>query len=292
MTIFVVGSTGNLGRQVVAGLAARGADVHALARDPAKAKFPAGVTVIKGDLMDIDTMRAALAGVSKLFLLNAVTPDEVTQALITLNLARDAGIERIVYLSVIHSDLYTNVPHFTGKFTVERMIEQFDMAATILRPAYFIDNDGQQKTALIEHGVYGMPIGSRGLSMVATRDIADLAVIELLRRERAPDPLPRTTINVVGPDSLTGERVAAIWSDVLGKPIAYGGDDTGAFEAMLKQFSPSWAAYDLALMARRFQSDGMIPDAGDVERLEAMLGRPLTSYRAFATETAAVWAKA
>ena len=292
MTIFVVGSTGNIGRQVVAGLAARGADVHALARDPAKAKFPAGVTVIKGDLMDIDTMRAALAGVSKLFLLNAVTPDEVTQALITLNLARDAGIERIVYLSVIHSDLYTNVPHFTGKFTVERMIEQFDMAATILRPAYFIDNDGQQKTALIEHGVYGMPIGSRGLSMVATRDIADLAVIELLRRERAPDPLPRTTINVVGPDSLTGERVAAIWSDVLGKPIAYGGDDTGAFEAMLKQFSPSWAAYDLALMARRFQSDGMIPDAGDVERLEAMLGRPLTSYRAFATETAAVWAKA
>ncbi|WFR96185.1 NmrA/HSCARG family protein [Rhizobium tumorigenes] len=292
MTIFVVGSTGNIGRQVVAGLVARGADVHALARDPAKAKFPAGVTVVKGDLMDIDAMRAALAGVSTLFLLNAVTPDEVTQALITLNLARDAGIERIVYLSVIHSDLYTNVPHFTGKFTVERMIEQFDMAATILRPAYFIDNDGQQKTALLDHGVYGMPIGSRGLSMVATRDIADLAVIELLRRESAPDPLPRITINVVGPDSLTGERVAAIWSDVLGKPIAYGGDDTGAFEAMLKQFSPSWAAYDLALMARRFQSDGMIPDAGDVERLVAMLGRPLTSYRAFATETAAVWAKA
>jgi hypothetical protein len=45
-------------------------------------------------------------------LLNALVADEVTQALITLNLARDAGIERIVYLSVIHADLYTNVPHF------------------------------------------------------------------------------------------------------------------------------------------------------------------------------------
>lgn len=292
MTILVVGSTGNIGRQVVAGLVAKGADVRALARDPAKAQFPAGVAVVKGDLMDIDAMRAALTGVSTLFLLNAVTADEVTQALITLNLAHDAGIERIVYLSVIHSDLYTNVPHFTGKFTVERMIEQFDMAATILRPAYFIDNDGQQKTALLEYGVYGMPIGSRGLSMVATSDIADLAVIELLRREQAATPLPRTTINVVGPDSLTGERVAAIWSDVLGRPIAYGGDNVGAFEAMLRQFSPSWTAYDLALMARRFQSDGMIPDAGDVERLEAILGRPLASYRAFATETAAAWAKA
>ncbi len=292
MTILVVGSTGNIGRQVVAGLVARGADVRALARDPAKTQFPDGVTVVKGDLMDIDAMRAALTGVSTLFLLNAVTADEVTQALITLNLAHDAGIERIVYLSVIHSDLYSNVPHFTGKFIVERMIEQFDMAATILRPAYFFDNDVQQKTALLDYGVYGMPIGGRGLSLVATSDIADLAVIELLRREQAATPLPRTTINVVGPDSLTGERVATIWSDVLGQSIAYGGDDVGAFEALLRQFSPSWTAYDLALMVRRFQSDGMIPEAGDVERLEAILGRPLVSYRAFATETAAAWAKA
>jgi uncharacterized protein YbjT (DUF2867 family) len=166
------------------------------------------------------------------------------------------------------------------------------MAATILRPAYFIDNDAQQKTALLEHGVYGMPIGSRGLSMVATSDIADIAVLELMRRENAAAPLPRTTINVVGPDGLTGDSVAAIWSDVLGKPIVYGGNDTAAFERLLKQFAPSWAAYDLSLMARRFLTDGMIPEAGDVERLEAMLGRPLKSYHAFATETAAAWLKA
>jgi hypothetical protein len=35
-------------------------------------------------------MRNALSGVSTLFLLNAVVPDEVTQALIALNLARDS----------------------------------------------------------------------------------------------------------------------------------------------------------------------------------------------------------
>ena len=56
-------------------------------------------------------------------------------------LAREAGIERIVYLSVIHSDLYVNVPHFAGKYGVERMIEEMEMHATILRPAYFMDNE-------------------------------------------------------------------------------------------------------------------------------------------------------
>jgi len=103
-------------------------------------------------------MRAALAQASTLFLLNAVTPDEVTQALITLNVAREAGIERIVYFSVMHSDKFTDVPHFTGKYTAERMIEQFDLPATILRPAYFMQNDASLKDTILGIGVYPMPI--------------------------------------------------------------------------------------------------------------------------------------
>ena len=56
--------------------------------------------------MNVELVRAALAGTRTLFLLNAVTADELTQALIALNLAREAGIERVVYFSVIHSDRY------------------------------------------------------------------------------------------------------------------------------------------------------------------------------------------
>ena len=289
MTVLVTGSTGTVGQKVVAGLIAKGARVRALARDPGKTNFPAEVDVVKGDLLDPVSLRAALAGVSTLFLLNAVTPDEVSQALITLNLAREARIERVVYLSVIHSDLYTNVPHFTGKFTVERMIEQFAIPATILRPAYFIDNDVTQKPALLEYGVYAMPVGGVGLSMVDTSDIADVAVAELMRREAAAAPLPRVVINVVGPESLTGEKIATIWSEVLGRTIAYGGDDTAAFEKTMQAYAPAWMAYDMRLMTERFQTDGMVPEAGDVERLENILGRPLRSYKAFAAETAKAW---
>jgi uncharacterized protein YbjT (DUF2867 family) len=141
MTILVTGATGNVGRQVVEQLTKRGADVRALVRDPSKANFPTGVSVVQGDLLDVDSLRTAFDGVSTLFLLNAVVPDEFTQALVALNVARDAGIERIVYLSVIHSDVYVNVPHFAGKFGVERMLQQMGFNATILRPAYFMDND-------------------------------------------------------------------------------------------------------------------------------------------------------
>jgi uncharacterized protein YbjT (DUF2867 family) len=287
MTILVTGATGQVGRQVIQQLVSRGAKVRALVRDPAKADLPAGVEIAKGDLLDVDSLRDAFSGVSTLFLLNAVVADEFTQALIALNVARQAGVARVVYLSVIHADRYVNVPHFAGKFGVERMIEQMGFDATILRPAYFINNDVTIKDVVQGHGVYPMPIGGKGLAMVDTSDIAEIAALELIRRDRATGALPLTRINLVGPDTLTGADVAAIWSGVLARPIAYGGDDTAAFERNLRQFMPGWMAFDMRLMSERFLSDGMIPDAGDVARLTAMLGRPLRSYRDFAAEIAA-----
>ena len=286
MTILVTGATGNVGRQVVEQLTKRGAKVRALVRDPSKANFPAGVEVVQGDLLDIDSVRSAFSGVSTLFLLNGVVAEEFTQALIALNVAREVGIERFVYLSVIHSDIYVNVPHFAGKFGVERMIEQMGLNATILRPAYFIDNDLTIKDVVTGYGIYPMPIGNKGLAMIDTRDIAQIAAIELLRRD-ASQPLPLQRINLVGPDTLTGADVAGLWSAVSGRPIAYGGDDTAAFEKNLLNFMPGWMAYDMRLMSERFLSEGMIPEAGDVERLTALLGRPLRSYRDFASEVCA-----
>src|SRR5437763_1115620 len=138
MTILVTGATGRVGHHVVQQLVQRGAAVRVLVRDPSKSAFPAGVQVSKGDLLDIDSLRTAFKGVRTLFLLNAVAGDEFTQALITLNIARESGVERVVYLSVLHSDRFVNVPHFAVKLGAERMIEQMGFSATILRPAYFM----------------------------------------------------------------------------------------------------------------------------------------------------------
>ena len=115
MTILITGASGAIGRQVVQQLVDRGAGVRVLVRNPAKADFPAGVEVVQGDLLDVESLRRGLTGVSTLFLLNGVVPDEFTQALVTLNLARDAGIGRVVYLSVIHADKYLNLPPLRGQ---------------------------------------------------------------------------------------------------------------------------------------------------------------------------------
>jgi uncharacterized protein YbjT (DUF2867 family) len=291
MTILVTGSTGTIGAQVLTHLQGRGVEVRALTRSPGKAQFPAGVTPVGGDLADVDAMRAALAGVSTLFLLVPNVADELTQAMLALTCAREAGVKGIVYLSVLKGEAYADVPHFAGKYTVERMIEALDLPATILRPAYFIQNDLRLKEALLKFGVYGMPVGAKGVSMVDIRDIGEAAAIELLRRERAPTRLDRETYALVGPDSLTGNGIASIWSDALGRAIRYGGDDLVAMEQRLKTTMPAWHALDLRLMIGRYQSDGAAATADDLARLTALLGRTPRSYRDFASDAAAQWSK-
>lgn len=287
MSILVIGATGTVGSLVAQGLAREGASVSALVRQAGR-PLPAGVQPVVGDLTDVASLRRAMAGVRTLFLLNALAPDEVTQSLQALNVAREAGIQRIVYLSVINADLYADVPHFTGKLTVERMIERLNLPATVLRPAYFMQNDIGIQPVIENHGVFPMPIGAKGCAMVDVRDIADLAVAELLRRDRALQPLPRETLEVVGPEVLSGPAAAAVWAEVLGRDIHYAGDDVQAFEAqLLQQGLPGWMAYDLRLMMSGIQQLGQLAAPGAAGQLVQRLGRPLRSYRAFVTERVA-----
>lgn len=120
MKVLVTGATGNVGSTVVAELLKRGADVRALIRKPDAAhKLPAGVEVAIGDLLDPVSIEEAMKGVDKLFLLNAVVADELTQALIAYGIAKRVGLKHVTYLSVFKVQEFRDVPHFASKLAVE-----------------------------------------------------------------------------------------------------------------------------------------------------------------------------
>jgi uncharacterized protein YbjT (DUF2867 family) len=290
MTVLVTGSTGTIGSQILPRLALQGTAVRALTRDPGKARFPEGVEPVAGDLLDVESMRKALQGVTTLFLLNAVSPQELTQALLTLNLARDAGIQRLVYFSVFNADTFNEVPHFAAKHAVEKAIARLGIPSTILRPNCFMQNDAAYfRDALLGPGLYPFPIGEKGVSMVDVRDIADVAAGAVLQRERSAQALPSETIALVGPQALSGPGIAQIWSDLLGKPVRYTGSDTRPFEANLAHHAPGWMAMDMRLMLDGFVTEGMVARESEVETMARLLGRGARSYADFAAETLAQW---
>ena len=200
--ILVIGGTGVVGSQVVRALLERGANLRILVRD-ASAKVPAGVETAIGDLLDPPTVERAMDGVQKLYLLNGVVADELTQALIAYDLAKRRGLEHVLYHSVFRAEQFPDVPHFASKVAVERALRAFDVPWTIVRPNYFMQNDATMREPITKAGLYPSPLGPTGISMVDVRDIADASAIALTTGGHAGK-----TYNLNGPSRGALERSA------------------------------------------------------------------------------------
>jgi len=285
MTILVTGSTGKVGSALLKELGKHNVTVRALVRKP-DAKLPAGVEAVVGDMLDPVSVEKALEGVDKLYLLNGVTPDELTQGLITFGLAKKRKLKHIVYHSVFKAEHFKDVPHFASKVVIESALREFDVPFTIIRPNYFFQNDLSLKSPLMEAGVYPMPLGKPGISAVDIRDIAEAATIALTTGGHYGK-----TYNLNGPEILSGTKAAAIWSTQLGKTIRYPGENLDAFEEQLRKKGPSWAAYDFRMMFQGYLERGFVASDEDLKTLTALLGHAPRRYEDFAKETALEWEK-
>jgi uncharacterized protein YbjT (DUF2867 family) len=283
MKVLVTGGTGKVGTEVVSALLGRGASVRVLTRNK-EAKLPVGAEVAVGDLLDPDSVRAALDGADKLFLLVGNTADELTQAVLTFAVARQAKVEHLTYLSVYQAERFPDVPHFIGKHAVETALKAFEVPFTILRPGYFFQNDAVLKAPLTGAGLYPTPIGTAGIAAVDVRDIADAAAVSLTTDGRAGK-----TYNLVGHAPLSGPGAAAAWAAALRKPVRYADPPLDAFEAQLRQTLPAWLAMDLRLMFQGYQERGFAPAAADVAALTTLISHAPRRYEDFVHETAIAW---
>ena len=270
MAMLIIGGTGKIGSLVVQGLAEQGAVAQVLTTRPDRCELPAGMTPVKGDLLDPAALRQAMRGIDSLFLLCAVSPSELTQALIALDLAHEANVDHIVYFSQSTLD-WPDCPHAVAKAGAEALIRGHELPATILRPAYFFQNDAALKDAVLG-GTYPIPIGGIRADMIDARDIADVAVRALLDRDSfRAEPV----VELVGPDTITGERAAEIWSEAIGRSVAYGGDRLdAAFEYQLANDMPGWQAHDLVAMlgdasARECELSRRVRSVGEPARSSA-----------------------
>jgi len=284
MTIRVTGVTGTVCSKVIDELLHRGVKVRALIRKQSAATLPVGIETLVGDLLDPVSIEKVLQGVDKLYLLVAVVPDELTQGLIAVDLAKRLKLRQIVYHSVFKAEVFKDVPHFASKLAVENALRECDLPFTIVRPNYFYQNDLALKDAITKAGVYPVPLGTTGIFAVDVRDIAEAAAIAL-----TGDGHLGKTYHLIGSDILSGDGVASIWSKLLEKPIRYGGHDMDAFEEEMRTKSTSWSVFDIRMMFQGCLERGFTAGKGDVEALTKLLGHRPRRYEDFAKEAASEW---
>jgi len=270
--ILVTGATGNVATRLIKRLAARGVEVRAFVRAGEKGKFPAGVETFVGDLADRERVRAALEGVSKVYLLTAGTGLASLEA----NVIAAAAAEKVEHL-VKHSvqgAQYEAALFGRWHRAGEKQIEQSELPFTFLRPASFASN------ALIWGGmikaggtVYG-PFGEAALPVIDPEDIA--AVAEKVLTE--PGHTGKA-YELTGPASLTTAEQVEIIGKVIGKPLSYVNvPDEAARKSMVEMGMPAGFADAMIDLVKVLRGMGTIPTSPSVAEL---LGRPAGAFEAF-----------
>lgn len=285
MEVLVVGGTGTVGSEVVRLLLERGVNVRVMARSADSLKrLPRGARGVAADLAEPDSLGAAFEGVDRAFLITALSPEETKHGLAAVRAAREAGVGRAVYQSVAMPEGSLHIPHFASKVPIERELQRSGMEWTILRPNNVFQNDLRFREAIVQHGVYPQPIGSKGMNGVDVRDIAEVAVKTLTEQGHAGEIYPLN-----GPDALTGKSMAETYSRHLGREVRYGGDDLDVWERQARAAMPEWLVRDLRIMYEFFQARGFGASEEDFAKQGSVLGHRPRSHDAFVAEVAPGW---
>ena len=144
--IAVIGATGQQGGAVVRALQASGEfKVRALTRDPAKHPKLAD-EVVTADLNRPETLKAAFAGAHGVFLVTNAWEagrEESRQALAAVKAAKDAGVQHFIWSTLPDVETISggtvDVPHFTDKANVERVVREAGFAyhTFVIAPFYY-----------------------------------------------------------------------------------------------------------------------------------------------------------
>jgi NADH dehydrogenase len=227
----VVGATGMVGTEVCRLLASTGKPVRALVRgssDAAKvAKLEAlGAKVVKGDLRDEASLRAACQGVKTVlttassmpfaYVADDNTPHSVDQegCLSLIDAAHEAGVQQFVYTSF--PSMAAQFPLQDAKRAVEARLRQGGLRYTVLRPTYFtevwlspaVGFDYANRKAT----VYGA--GENAISWISYLDVAAFAAASL------DNPAARDAVlELGGPEGISPHRVIEVFEKAGGKPF-------------------------------------------------------------------------
>ena len=222
-SILVTGASGNIGSEVVKQLLSDApavsikAAVHS-SQNVKKVKYDDRVKVIQIDYNEPETVREALNGVDKLFLLTPDVPNAADLASNVVIEARKAGIRHIVKQSVMGANLEADVGTMRLHSEAEKVIEQSGIPFTFLRPNEFMQNFVNFHSPSIRgNNAFYVPLEDAKVSLVDVRDIAAVAVKSLTDEDRHKNKIYLIT----GPEALSYHQVAEILSNTTGRKINY-----------------------------------------------------------------------
>ncbi|PCC71914.1 Uncharacterized conserved protein YbjT, contains NAD(P)-binding and DUF2867 domains [Nannocystis exedens] len=273
MLVVVTGATGKVGRPLVEALLAAGHRVRALTRDPRRARLPAGVEVVGGDLGASESLREVFAGAEAVHLITFHGDDfaPLTNGEEIAALLREAGVRRV---TVLKGDV--------SRSPLEEAIVASGLEWTLLAPVEFMANTLEWAEAIRKDGVVREGFAAMKSALVHEADIAAVAATALTSEGHAGHEYL-----ITGPEALTPAERVQILGEVLGRPLEF-------VELSDEEVIAGWraAGFGDGDIAFFFKMRTAPPAAGytALPTVEQVTGRPARAFAQWVREHAGAFA--
>ncbi|MFY7827982.1 MAG: SDR family oxidoreductase [Flectobacillus sp.] len=281
MKIGITAATGQLGKLVVESLKQKVAseNIVVLVRTPEKAS-DLGVEAKAFDYSNKATQVEALKGIDTLLLISGseVGQREVQHANVIAS-AKEAGVKKIVYTSVLHADnstLSLAVEHVA----TEKNLKESGLTYTILRNGWYTENYTGSIGGALAGGAFIGSAGDGKISSAARIDFAEAAATVL-----ATEGHDGKVYELAGDTAYTLTDLAAEISAQTGKTLPYANLPEAEYAKILTSFGlPEFFAQAIASWDVSASKGDLFDDS---KALSALIGRPTTSLAETVKETLA-----
>ena len=278
--LLITGATGKVGSALLDNLGNAAINLRALTRDESKAGSleDRGIEAFVGDFLEPETLGSALEGVSTVFLLTPIHPEQVSQATNVIEAAKGSGKDpRVVRLSVHQASHQAPTRISRQHAEIEDTLAASGLTYTLLRPQSFMQNTLMAAPTVASEGRIYQPMKEGRLGMIDARDIGEAAA-KVITEEGHQGK----TYTLTGPAAISFHDIAGTLSEVLGEEVTYiPVPPERAKEAMLGRGIPEWMADALNEYAKA-HSEGYSDWTTD--GFERLTGHSATSYKEFATD--------
>lgn len=232
--VLVTGATGNTGGYAVKYLVAQKVPVRALVHkidERSDALAALGVEIVVGDLLDLESVSAAMKGISSAFFVYTISRPGIIEATAYFaQAALENGVGHIVNLSQFGAHRHVQSHGAQNHWIAERVFERSGVPVTQLRPTLFAEWFLYQASKIRSKSAFYLPFGDARFAPIATEDIGRVIASILA------DPAPHAgkSYDLFGPKILDMREVAAIFSEALGRKITYVPIDRETFAGIVK----------------------------------------------------------
>jgi uncharacterized protein YbjT (DUF2867 family) len=276
--VLVTGATGNTGTGLVPALRKAGVDVRVFVRDASKAQpmKDMGVEVMVGDLDRPETIRPAVEGVDKIYLLTWNGPTQAQQAKNVIKEATKAGNPHLVRHSMWGSEKSRIVKQ---GLEVEEAVKSSGLKWTLLMPTFYMQNTLMAAQTIASDGAIYWDMKDGKLAMIDVRDIVDSAFAVLTGNGHEGKSYILT-----GPAAISLNEVAGTLSKVLGRDVKYVPvPGEAALKSMVDMGLPEWIARGYAELSEGFAENFA---SSVTKNVPILTGHPARSFEQFARDFA------